>query len=36
MMKRACSFEEKHNNEKECDEDHCHSHLLHTKEKRGE
>jgi hypothetical protein len=36
MVKRVCSFEEKHDNEKECDEDHCHPHLLHTKEEKGE
>jgi hypothetical protein len=36
MVKRVCSFEKKHNNEEECDEDHCFSHLLHIREKRGE
>jgi len=36
MVKRVCSLEEKHNNEEKCDEDHCHSHLLHIREERGE
>jgi hypothetical protein len=36
MVKGVCSPKEEHDDEEECDDNHCCSHLLHTREERRE